>query len=72
MTLAAALTGAVTISFSAIFFALAEVEPVTGAFYRASYALPVLFVLWWLRRKEDQRPASKRLIAFGRRARPRV
>ena len=65
MTLLAALAGAVLISFSAIFFALSDVSPVTGAFFRAAYALPVLFVVWWLRRKQDRRPTSRRSIAVG-------
>lgn len=65
MTLLAALAGAVLISFSAIFFALAEVSPMTGAFFRAVYALPVLFVLWMLRRSRDRRPMTRRWIAIG-------
>lgn len=65
MTLLAALAGALAISFSAILYALAEVSPITGAFYRCLYALPVLFVLWWVRRDEDRRTTGKRLIAFG-------
>ena len=63
MTLLAALAGAVVISFSAIFFALSEVSPTTGAFFRAAYALPVLFVLWMIRRRDDHRPMSRRWIA---------
>ena len=58
------LIGALAISFSAILYALAEVSPITGAFYRSLYALPVLFGLWWVRRRHDNRPRSKRLIAF--------
>jgi drug/metabolite transporter (DMT)-like permease len=65
LSLISALVGAVIISFSAIFFALSEVSPVTGAFYRSIYALPVLFILWWVRRDEDRRPASRRWLAFG-------
>jgi drug/metabolite transporter (DMT)-like permease len=65
LTLLAALAGAVLISFSAIFFSLSDVSPITGAFFRAGYALPVLFVLWWLRRNEDRRPTSRRWIAMG-------
>ncbi|HEX6302130.1 MAG TPA: DMT family transporter [Acidimicrobiia bacterium] len=65
MTLLAALAGAVLISFSAIFFALSDVSPITGAFFRAAYALPVLFVLWWIRRNQDHRPTSRRWIAIG-------
>ena len=65
MTLLAALAGAVLISFSAIFFALSEVSPITGAFFRSAYALPVLFVLWFARRSQDRRPAKRRWIAIG-------
>lgn len=53
------------ISFSAIFFALSDVSPITGSFFRAAYALPFLFVLWWIRRSQDQRPISRRWIAIG-------
>lgn len=65
MTLLAALVGAVLISFSAIFFGLSEVSPVTGSFFRAAYALPVLFVLWLVRRRHDRRRMSRRWIAVG-------
>ncbi|MFZ0626093.1 MAG: DMT family transporter [Acidimicrobiia bacterium] len=64
MTLLAALGGAIFISFSAIFFALSEVSPVTGAFFRAVYALPPLFLIWWLRRDRDKRPWNKRRTAL--------
>ena len=65
MTLTAALTGALVISFSAIFFALSGVDPITGTFFRSAYALPAVFALWFARRGVDRRPARKRLIAFG-------
>lgn len=52
------------ISFSAIFFALSETSPVTGAFYRMAYALPVLLLLWVTRRRGDHRPAARRWFAF--------
>lgn len=65
MTLLAALLGAVLISFSAIFFGLSDVSPVTGSFFRAIYALPVLFVLWMVRRNDDRRIMSRRWIAVG-------
>ncbi len=64
MTRLAALSGAVIISFSAIFYALAEVDPVTATFFRVAYALPVLFALWWWRRHEDRRPWKSRGLAF--------
>lgn len=65
MTLLAALGGAVLISFSAIFFGLSDVSPMTGAFFRAAYALPVLFILWTARRNQDRRPMGRRFIAIG-------
>lgn len=65
MTLFAALVGAVMISFSAILFLLAGVTPITGAFYRVAYAVPVLFFLWLARRGQDRRPSSRRWMALG-------
>lgn len=65
MTHAAALLGAIAISFSAIFFALAEVSPITGAFYRAAYALPVIALIWWTRRGQDARLPVSRWFAIG-------
>ncbi len=46
----AALTGALVIAFSAIFYRLADVSPSTGAFFRCALAVPVL---WLLARRED-------------------
>jgi drug/metabolite transporter (DMT)-like permease len=64
-TLAAAFIGAVAISFSAIYFALSDVSPVTGTIFRTAYAAPVLFVIWWVGRQRDQRPGWRRLLAVG-------
>ncbi len=64
-TLGAALIGAVAISFSAILYALSDVEPVTGAFFRAAYALPILGVLWWIGRTKDHRPRRSQWLAIG-------
>lgn len=64
-TLAAALTGALLISFSAIYYALSDVSPTTAAFFRAVYALPVLFLLWWIRKGRDRRPARRRWLAVA-------
>lgn len=58
---AAALTGAVAIAFSAIFYRLADVSPSTGVFFRCALALPPL---WLLARQEDARLGPR-----GRRAR---
>jgi drug/metabolite transporter (DMT)-like permease len=63
VTLLAAVAGAVAISFSAILYALAEVTPGTGAFFRLFYALPVLFLLWWARRDLDKRSPKRRMVA---------
>ena len=65
MTLLAALVGAVMISFSPIFFALSEVDPITGAFFRFAYAIPALALLWWARRSQDHRTSSRRWLAFA-------
>lgn len=65
MTVLAALAGAVMISFSAIFFGLSDVNPVTGAFFRSAYALPILFFLWWSRRSDDHRSRRTRFLAMG-------
>lgn len=65
LTLIAALTGAVAISFSAIFFALSDVEPLTAALFRAVYSLPVLVVIWWVGRRRDSRPVRRRWLAVA-------
>lgn len=64
MPLVAALLGAVAISFSAIWFALAEVDAVTGALFRAAYAIPILFILWWRVRGSDRRSRKARSLAW--------
>lgn len=58
-----ALAGVIGISFSAVFVRLAAVSPVTAAFYRAAYAVPVLWLLWQLYRRRDQRTARARVLA---------
>lgn len=62
-----ALLGVLSISFSAVFVRLASVSPVTAAFFRAVYALPVLAVLWgWGRSRDGRSPGLRRLaIASG-------
>lgn len=64
-TLAAALFGALLISFSAIYYALSDVSPTAAAFFRAVYALPVLFALWLMRKSRDRRPARRRWLAVA-------
>lgn len=65
MTVLAALIGAIIISFSAIFYSLSGANPMTGAFFRVGYALPILAVIWWFRRHDDHRPIRHRWLAFG-------
>jgi len=65
VSLLAALAGALAISFSGIFFGLSGVDPLTGAFFRVAYALPVLFLIWFAYRDRDKRTWQKRLLAFG-------
>jgi drug/metabolite transporter (DMT)-like permease len=61
----AGLTGAVIISFSAIFFELSGADPVTATGFRMVYALPVLATLWWRVRNQDTRPAADRVIGLA-------
>ena len=65
MPLLAALFGAVANSFSAVFFAMSETDPLSGAFYRAAYALPVLFLLWWRVRDADRRRRRARWLGVA-------
>ncbi|MFQ3320970.1 MAG: DMT family transporter [Candidatus Poseidoniales archaeon] len=60
-----ALLGAVAISFAPIFYMFSEVNPVTGAFFRMLYALPLLFIIVIVFRKNDNRTKKTRLIAFS-------
>lgn len=47
----AAVLGALTIAFSAIFVELADVAPATAAVFRSAYALPPLALLAWLEQR---------------------
>jgi drug/metabolite transporter (DMT)-like permease len=64
--IAAALAGALAISFSGILFRVAHVSPTTGAVFRCLYAVPVL---WLLSRREDRRygprPLRQRALAWA-------
>ena len=60
-----ALLGILSISFSAVFVRLAAVSPVTATFFRAAYALPVLFLLWIVRRTNDRRTRRERWVALA-------
>jgi len=60
-----ALTGAVAISFSPVFYVYSDTNPSTGAFFRMLYALPALALLAYLVRKADTRSSRTRWTAFG-------
>ena len=60
----AALSGAVVISFSAIFFQLSGVSASTGTFFRAFYALVALQILVSLSRRPVTRTRRERGVAF--------
>lgn len=57
--------GVAIISFSAISVRLSEASPVTVAFFRAAYALPVLFVAKRLTASPISRSTRQRRLAFG-------
>ena len=57
--------GVAILSFSAIFVRLADASPVTVAFFRAAYALPVLFALRAVMRTSQVRTRTQRLLAFA-------
>jgi drug/metabolite transporter (DMT)-like permease len=62
----AGVLGALVIAFSAILVKLAEVTPVTSAFFRCAYAVPVLALLAWLeRRRYGPRPMRERAVTLG-------
>jgi len=60
-----ALAGVLCISFSAVFYRLAAVSPVTATFFRALYAIPPLVLLWGLQRAIDRRSRRDRLFALA-------
>src|SRR5437667_8680244 len=60
-----AMLGMLSISFSAVFVRLAAVSPVTATLFRAAYAVPVLFAIWFVQRASDHRTRRERWIAFA-------
>lgn len=61
----AAILGALTIAFSAIFVSLADVSPATAAFFRCAYALPPLAWIAVLeRRRYGPRAPGQRRMAW--------
>jgi len=60
-----AMLGLVSISFSAVFVRLAHVSPVTATFFRAAYAVPLLYALWLAQRARDMRTARDRWLGVA-------
>ena len=61
----AAILGALTIAFSAIFVRLADVTPATAAIFRCAYALPLLAALaWYERRRYGPRASGQARLAW--------
>ena len=60
-----ALAGATVISFAPLLYIRSDTTPLTGAFYRMLYALPLLGLLVWTSKKEDPRNSNSRWLAFG-------
>lgn len=61
----AAVLGALTIAFSAIFVRLADVSPTTAAVFRCAYALPPLALLaWYERRRYGPRSTGATRLAW--------
>ena len=64
-TMLIALAGATVISFAPFLYIRSDTTPLTGAFYRMLYALPLLGLLVWTSKKEDPRNTNSRWLAFG-------
>ena len=64
-TMLIALAGATVISFAPLLYIRSDTTPLTGAFYRMLYALPLLGLLVWASKKEDPRESNSRWLAFG-------
>lgn len=64
-TMLIALAGATVISFAPLLYIRSDTTPLTGAFYRMLYALPLLGLLVWTSKKEDPRNSNSRRLAFG-------
>ena len=58
-----AMFGGVVVSFAPILYALSDVNPLTGAFFRMVYAIPILLFIVWFRKARDSRTRNTRLIA---------
>jgi len=64
-TMVIALAGATLISFAPLLYIQSDTAPLTGAFFRMFYALPMLVALVWLLKRNDLRNRRDRMLAFG-------
>ena len=59
-----ALSGASAISFAPLFYTYSSANPLTGAFFRMFYALPIFIILIFLLKLKDNRDSRTRRIAI--------
>ena len=60
-----AIGGAALVGFAPFLYVQSETSPVTGAFFRMVYALPILIFLVWYLNRDDQRSRRNRMLAFS-------
>ena len=60
-----ALFGAMLLSFAPLLYIRSDTSPVTGAFFRMLYALPILIFLVWYLNRDDPRGIRNRALAFS-------
>ena len=63
-TMLIALAGAGAISFAPLLYKLSETNPATGAFFRMAYAVPLLFLIVFLSKKQETRDTRSRRLTF--------
>ena len=60
-----ALAGAFLLSFAPLFYVQSETTPITGAFFRMVYAIPILLILVCYLNREDSRSFNTRMLTFA-------
>ena len=63
-TMIIAMIGATLISFAPLMYVQSASNPTTGAFFRMFYALPILALLVWIQKGEDERDYRARTLTF--------
>jgi len=63
-TMLIALAGASLLSFAPFLYIQSETTPITGAFFRMVYAIPILFFLVWYLNREEKRSFNGRILTF--------